>query len=115
MKINTKIFYIQVPMNVAGIIELDSCEEAFCNVQTFELSAKEIEPLVDLFQVLNSTYGLLIDEYESERLPAENVPGALAIAHDFLCKHNEARPAVNRLIAALQLAKELRMPVEFDF
>jgi len=117
MSINTKIYYIQVPLNSAGLNELEISDDEFANVSSFEFSVGEIEILIGLFRMFNSAFNILIDEYENERLPAEYVSSALKITHDFLAKfdNNEAKIAINRVISALQLAMNLNMPLDFDF
>ena len=72
---------------------------------------------MELFRNFNSSFNLLIDEYENERLPAEYVSDSLEMARDFMNNFDtiEAKVAINRVISALQLANELNMPLDFDF
>ena len=117
MNDNFKIYYIQVPLNAEGLKELDSCDEELKNVQTFELSELETDNLMDLFHKFNSSFDLLIDRYENERLPSNNVSNALVIANDYLkiMKHSLEINATRRVIEALNLAEKLNMPIDFDF
>ena len=117
MKINQKIYYVQVPLNSEGLKELDYCDEELKNVQTFEFSVSEINFLMKLFLQFNEAFCLSIDEYEYERMPASVISEALVMMQSFetTSEKEEEQNSINRLNNALQLASKLNMPSDFDF
>ncbi len=79
---------ITVPISAEALarLETDSCVAG--DVAEVSLTQAQFDELwrCGLFQALNSRLGVLIDEYEDARLPAESLSLALGIVQEFACK-----------------------------
>lgn len=83
----------------------------------FKMYEKENETLWDVYSALNEKLDTLIDRNEAEEIPADKVDAAIAIAESFRNgKTGEMeKVAFEKLMQALQKAKEMDKPVYFWF
>ena len=65
--------FLTVPYNDQGIAEYNGGVEKSENLYTVELPENEFAALVNFFGVMNSECDLLIDDYESEEITADNL------------------------------------------
>ena len=83
----------------------------------FKMYEKENETLWDVYSALNEKLDTLIDRNEAEEIPADKVDAAIAIAESF--RHGKTgemeKVAFEKLMQALQKAKEMDKPVYFWF
>jgi hypothetical protein len=113
-----KVFFVRVPLNDAGLQELDDVSATFQNDRVFRFSWQDSDYLMPLLLDFNDRFHLLIDLYEDETLPAEHVAEALAMAKAYIAEHSDepdVQTVIGRLVEALELAQSLGMPVLFDF
>lgn len=109
-----------VPINEKGVQLVEMTYDLYTpdledNLRWFQFSLEEIDKVYDLIDEFNQTFGMLIDNYEEEVLAADKVPEALFIAKKHLeeAKEHSKRKILNRIIEALQLANDTKMPVGF--
>lgn len=103
------VYYINVPVNDAGIAEFENYDDVMENVKTFELTKDEYEYLRKpggLFQVYDERFGTLIDVCEEERIENENLKEALRFAYKIFdkCKSEIAEIALRKVIDSLKCA-----------
>ncbi|WP_316160142.1 hypothetical protein [Clostridium sp.] len=99
---------MSVPLNKKGIEELEYGVEESNNIKVIHLSNSEFEELYQdggVFDRINEKYDLMIDDFESERIPKEKIQYCLNILDD---KYAEFKEALN-------LAKEYDTFLDLDF
>lgn len=109
-----------VPINGAGEKEmeyLDYLDNPSPNIKEFNMTANQNNLLFWLYSSFNDSFGILIDDYEDERMKKEDVPKALEMAITFKdnAKDDETKEAASKLIEILTFAKEHNSLVEFWF
>ncbi len=109
-----------VPVNEAGEKEmeiLDYIDNPSPNIKEFYMTSKENDLLFWLYSSFNDVFGILIGDYEDERMKKEDAPKALEMAIAF--RENAAdentKEAATKLIEILSFAKEHNSLVEFWF
>ena len=108
--------YLNIPINSNGVCELNGNSDLeWKDVFSIKLTRNDVENMSNLINDFNSTFDILIDLSEEERLENENLKSALAIAE----KHhaiapNEIRPSLQKVIVAITKAIEFNTFVEFD-
>ncbi len=111
-----------VPKNEKGIQLIEMTYEVYTpelenDLEWFKFTASEIDDVFDLFLDFNEKLGTLIDFYEEDEIAADKIPEALRIAK----KHFDKTPdqskkrTIKKIIEALQLANDTKMPVGFFF
>ncbi len=111
-----KEFYIQVPLNENGMqvfYNTDHLEDT----RTFVFTAPETYFLMKLYMTFNKEFDLLIDTYEEETLECLHLDRALELTDGFTQQNASSQflPAMQRLREAILLAKQVQMPLIFDF
>jgi hypothetical protein len=99
---------MSVPLNKKGIEELEYGVEESNNIKVIHLSNSEFEELYQdggVFDRINEKYDLMIDDFESERIPKEKIQYCLTIVDGKYAKFKEA----------LNLAKEYNTFLDLDF
>lgn len=84
------VYYMNVPLNEAGINEFDTYDEEMQNVRTFELTQDEYDFLRQpngLFDKFDEKFGIIIDVCEEERIENENLVEALHLAKESIVKY----------------------------
>ncbi|MDB2102154.1 hypothetical protein PMW00_03865 [Clostridium paraputrificum] len=100
--------YLSIPLNKKGIEDLEYGVEESNNIKVIMLGDSEFEELYKengIFDIINEECNLLIDDFESERIPKEKIQYCLNIVDDKYTKFKEA----------LNLAKEYNTFVDLDF
>lgn len=113
------VYYINVPLNEAGINEFENYDEVMKNVKTFELTKEEYEYLrkpKSLFQIYDEKFGTIIDVCEEERIGNENLEEALQYANKQFKKHKSelADVALQKIIDSMECAIKSRTFWEID-
>jgi hypothetical protein len=103
-----RVRYISVPLNEKGIEDYNYGKEESNNIRVFQLKEDEYNNIDEsgIFNEINNSCDLLIDDYESEEIKGNNLEIALDIS-----KKNECEV----LIQALELAIENNTLVGLDF
>lgn len=103
-----RIRYISVPLNEKGIEDYNYGKEESINIKVFELNEIEYNNIDEagVFNEINNSCDLLIDDYESEEISGKNLIIALDISIKNKCKI---------LTQALELAIEMNTLVGLDF
>ena len=99
---------MSVALNKKGIEELEYGIEESDNIKVFYLSVLEFEELYQhggVFDRINEKCDLMIDDFESERIPKEKIQYCLNILDDKYVKFKEA----------LNLAREYDTFLDLDF
>ena len=113
------VYYINVPLNEAGIEEFETYSEEMPNVKTFELTQEEYEVLrqpKSLFQIFDEKFGTIIDVCEEERIEEANLAEALQLAIKLVEKHSDALivRATQKVIDSLKCAIDAETFWEID-
>lgn len=103
-----RIRYISVPLNEQGIEDYNYGKEESSNIKVFDLKEVEYNEIYKsgVFNEINNSCDLLIDDYESEEIKGNNLEIALNISKKNKC---------DILIKALELAIEKNTLVGLDF
>ena len=108
-------FIIGIPLNVANLDDIGMPWEEI-RWEDFEITSADYALLFDLFTKFNSTFGIIIDEYEEEVIPANKISEAISLTENYKEKFNDEHvQAADKLLSALNRAKELNKPVELSF
>lgn len=77
-------YFLTVPMNDKGINDVDCMRDETPDLLEYVLPPEEFQKLQNagVFKELNETYNLLIDTYESERIPFKACAGSLEILRE---------------------------------
>ena len=114
METNHK-FIIGIPLNVANLDDISMPWEEI-KWEDFEITPSDYALLFDLFTEFNSAFGIIIDEYEEEVIPADKISEAISLTENYKKKFNDEHvQAADKLLSALNRAKELNKPVELSF
>ena len=102
-----RLRYISVPLNEQGVKEYSYGEES-SNIKVFSINESQFSIMEELgiFDKINNTCELLIDDYESEEIKGSNLEIALNITKDTNCE---------LLTTALELAIKYNTLVGLDF
>ena len=92
--------FLTVPLNKNGMIEYDHGVEESPNIQEYLLPIEEFDILDKerLFDKMNGTCGLLIDDFESEMITSEMLGKCLAIIEGYEDKIPVFTKAINQAI-----------------
>ena len=113
------VYYINVPLNAAGIKEFENYDDEMQNVKTYELTKDEYDSLRasgKLFQKFDEAFGIIIDVCEEERILNEDLSRAIEICEKFLKKNltKDELMGTKKIIDALQLAFDSGTFCEID-
>lgn len=115
---NNHRFIIGIPTNVSDLEDPGASDLTWEEIKwdDFEISSSDYALLFDLFTDFNLAFGIIIDEYEDEIIPADKIGEAIALTKSYKKRFRDDRvQAADRLLAALIHAKELNKPVELFF
>lgn len=117
MALSWKKCYLNIPLNNDGIAEHESFNLEMKNIFTIELSEAEYTLLIDIFYEMNKKFNIIIDIFEEEVLKNDNVADAIKLLSKHISESSnpDLIEAANKVMTALAKAKELNMPVYFDF
>ena len=111
--------YINVPLNDRGkqaIVGNEYVEFNDDDFKSMEYTQKAHKAMTWLIFKFNDTFGILIDDFEDEVLPADKVGEALELAKAFSQSAPEKhKPVIAEFIALLEFARDTNMPVAFNF
>lgn len=111
-------FIIGIPTNIQNLHDPGASGLKWEEIkwEDFEISQSDYALLFDLFTDFNLAFGIIIDEYEDEIIPADKIGEAIARTEAYKKRfRDEHVQAADRLLAALVRAKELNKPVELFF
>lgn len=108
--------YLNVPMNEKGVLELDrTSDDNRPNVFSIQLTKEDIANIDNLVNDFNSTFGIIIDFAEDERLLNGNLLPALVLAKKRLeTSPKETKRSIQKILDAINKAIEFNTFVEFD-
>ncbi len=108
--------YLNIPINADGVCVLDgNIDGNWDNVCSIKLTKEDIENLNNLINVLNLSFGILIDLSEEERLLYTNLQPALIIAErHYKEAPDDAKLSIQKVIDAINAAIGFKTFVEFD-
>lgn len=108
--------YLNIPVNDDGVCVLDgNIDGNWDNVCSIKLTKEDIENIDNLINALNSSFGILIDLREEERLLHPHLQSALIIAEKHYKEASEdEKTSIQKVIDAINMAIEFRTFVEFD-
>ena len=114
---NEQCFFVQVPLNERGVMQVREWNEEYTNVRTFEIPESEHYAISNIYLAYNVVFDLLIASYEEDIMEAKYVPLALKMVRRFKQTSNDAvfLSGCAKLEEALELAASLNVLVEFDF
>ena len=111
--------YINVPLNDRGkqaIVGDEYVEFNDDDFKSMEYTQEAHKAMTWLIFKFNATFGILIDDFEDEVLPADKVGEALELAKAFSRSAPEKhKPVIAEFIALLEFARDTNMPVAFNF
>ena len=108
-------FTIGIPLNVANLDDIGMPWEEI-KWEDFEITSADYALLFDLFTEFNSAFDIIIDEYEEEVIPADKISDAISLTECYKKKFSDEHVhAADKLLSALNRAKELNKPVELSF
>lgn len=108
--------YLNIPINDDGVFVLDgNIDGDWDNVYSIKLTKEDIENIDNLINVLNSSFGILIDLCEEERLLYPNLQPALIIAERHYTEASGGvKLSIQKVIDAINTAIGFKTFVEFD-
>lgn len=111
-------FSIGIPLNVSDLNNLESSGLRWEEIrwEDLELTEHDYNMLFDLFGEFNKAFGIAIDEYEEEVIPASEMPKAIELTVEYLkFGSKDRKDAARRLLGVLNRAHEMSAPVLLSF
>jgi len=109
---------ICIPLNDAGVRGLEyPAEYKDENYRIIDISDDDYRRLFWLFGKFSDEFDIIIDTYEEEMIAADQIPRAIELAKEFKAGKHDAEDiaAIDKLIAAMEFAKERRVDIELAF
>ena len=105
---------ISVPLSIDAMnrLDIDSCIEG--DLQELELKQTDYEQLWDtgIFENLNQSLGINIDDYEDEMIPFESLPNAIKTLENY---QQNSGDIVDKLKSLMEVALSRKTGVFFFF
>lgn len=111
----THHYMLSIPLNVRDLntIEIPWEEIQF---EDYQITQADYENLFALFCQFDKPFDIIIDEYEEEEIPADKIQTAIEMAETYASKSPiEIKASTEKLLVALNRAKELGKPLELFF
>lgn len=110
-------YLLSIPLNIDDV---DNIPEGvlFENIrfEEYQITKAEYESLYPLFCKFDDAFGILIDEYEEEVIPAEGICVALELSRGFAEEVDDAtRAATEKFVSILCRAQELGKQLLLSF
>ena len=108
-------YTLSIPLNVRDLntIEIPWEEIQF---EDYQITKTDYDNLFELFCQFDQPFDIIIDEYEEEEIPADKIQTAIEMTEAYSSKSStDVKTSANKLLVALQRAKELGKPLELFF
>ena len=113
------VYYVNIPLNLAGIEEFESYAEEMPNVYTVELTEAEYKILrkpKGLFSLFDQSLGTIIDVCEEERIEKEQLDQAIKLTEELMKKTKDDLEirAIEKIMQSLEVAYQAQTFWEID-
>ena len=82
----------------------------------FKFSENDYDNLFDLFYQFNESFNIFIDEFEEEEILPDKIQAAIEMTEAYAVKASpEVKVSAEKLLTALNRARELNKPLELFF
>lgn len=114
---NNHRYMLSIPLNVKDLDNIEECipwEEI--KFEEYRITKEDFNNLYKLFCEFDKPFDILIDEYEEEIIPASGIQTAIQMTLDFAATaSSEVKESANKLLCALNRAKELGKQILLSF
>ena len=114
---NIQRFILSVPHNIDTLNEFpEGMLWEDIEFEDFKISKADYDNLIDLFNNLNESLDIFIDEYEDEEILPGKIQAAIEITKAHAANATpEVKASAEKLLIALERARDINKPLEFFF